>query len=1136
MMKVAVFAVICVAITFANESVTLDDSTDLIQESATIDAGMKAHAKVGAKVANAAKTKAGSQVQARATVMIGTHELDAEEVSIAKSNLKKLTMKLGARHPVFLGETASIADFTSTSTDARYVKGGYAKLKKILAKVDEFHNELKVEKQTAANAREEQYATCEHEEASHGQMMADRTKAKKDLQVLQETRYSQVAELEEGIKKSLAEEKKLSETTAAITTQIDNDYKKYWEITEERHQVRNVLMQALWLVCTGFRTFRHSEYCTNIRQQPDFDEPADGQDTKAAMATGDAKTHYEKMVLQSTTFGQTMQPVWEQQKEADAASTNSLDGDVDMEKGFVNNKAPWGVDPAGAQEEAELGESNESEDMSNDEMSSRLNFLLESSSVPARISSPITAFIQALDSNDAAVQESLVAALVNMDTTEGQQQSNEDFTWYDQAIAARAQRHQLTSDAIAKKTQQTADKVSMEKIEDDMAASQKAEQAAEAAQDNSVADNEKAMETCNSMIVEKEALLEICNEELTNIQRLNSLLRFLVVGDKPKCAGAGFDCSNSEQGSCTWRTRGAGQSASGANDCETETGADISCDYSESGVSDESRNSAEFCACEYGFFGENDKTCKLKTCPGFGRIRYNKNQQHSLVFDNQQVKVTEGWDSTAKKMTSVGIRDTQHPVLAVCSGIRKEEHGTCNVNTGLCSGCYAGTTEALTPAFQSVNGVDTVPQNVRTSFPYSGAQGKCEEWFVPRTVVGSNVFWTRHTDPTMCSGKGTSVLNTRNPLPGEAVYNVGKCRCQIDRYGTACEKSKIQMGSNEYYPEESPVACSGRGIPVVNQYPAVCQCNSMSTGSKCEQIRCPGFDKAVFNNGIQKGAPEDPECGMGKGQCVTSGENAGRCECQGTNACGVPAADMKAGCPGACLYEDCANNCGGDDTDGGTGQVGTCDRFTGLCSCSPSAVFNGPECLIPSRGVAAGEQKIDEMVWTSSMDKWGWSTCSPGTLLIGMKTDMKQSKDALYNLDSGLCQQPWEAGSKISNALHTSRCYHENWWKKFDTRGGKFCRRNYFVAGLFRSHCNSLYCIEMAKCCQVKRSMWTDCKWTSTKGWNKEANGFQVAGNQGFVVGFFRGAEHTLAGITSVRQCTPIWYGQLFKMKTRFDN
>merc|ERR1711977_635985 len=240
---------------------------------------------------------------------------------------------------------------------------------------------------------------------------------------------------------------------------------------------------------------------------------------------------------------------------------------------------------------------------------------------------------------------------------------------------------------------------------------------------------------------------------------------------------------------------------------------------------------------------------------------------------------------------------------------------------------------------------------------------------------------------------------------------------------------------------------------------------------------------------------------------------------------------MKAGCPGACLYEDCANNCGGDDTDGGTGQVGRCDRFTGLCSCSPSAVFNGPECLIPSRGVAAGEQKIDEMVWTSSMDKWGWSTCSPGTLLIGMKTDMKQSKDALYNLDSGLCQQPWEAGSKISNALHTSCCYHENWWKKFDTRGGKFCRRNYFVAGLFRSHCNSLYCLEMAKCCQVKRSIWTRCMWTPI---NQNAfqggNAFSaVQGDKAFIAGFYRSGLHTLGGLTYYYQCEPQFYGAEYR-------
>merc|ERR1712070_162621 len=135
-------------------------------------------------------------------------------------------------------------------------------------------------------------------------------------------------------------------------------------------------------------------------------------------------------------------------------------------------------------------------------------------------------------------------------------------------------------------------------------------------------------------------------------------------------------------------------------------------------------------------------------------------------------------------------------------------------------------------------------------------------------------------------------------------------------------------------------------------------------------------------------------------------------------------------------------------------------------------------------------------IWTSSMDKWGWSTCETGYLLTGMKTDRLQTMDALYNLDRGFCQQPFESSAAILRGVEPSRCYHENWWKKFDTRGGKFCRRNYFVAGLFRSHCNSLYCIEMAKCCNVKRSIWTDCKWTKNDGWNTAAapQGFNGGG------------------------------------------
>ena len=51
--------------------------------------------------------------------------------------------------------------------------------------------------------------------------------------------------------------------------------------------------------------------------------------------------------------------------------------------------------------------------------------------------------------------------------------------------------------------------------------------------------------------VEVEAILEVNEEELYNIMRLNSLLRFLVIGEKAECS----DCKDENKGSCTWVTR-----------------------------------------------------------------------------------------------------------------------------------------------------------------------------------------------------------------------------------------------------------------------------------------------------------------------------------------------------------------------------------------------------------------------------------------------------------------------------------------------------------------------------------------------------------------------------------------------------
>merc|ERR1712232_502386 len=57
------------------------------------------------------------------------------------------------------------------------------------------------------------------------------------------------------------------------------------------------------------------------------------------------------------------------------------------------------------------------------------------------------------------------------------------------------------------------------------------------------------------------------------------------------------------------------------------------------------------------------------------------------------------------------------------------------------------------------------------------------------------------------------------------------------------------------------------------------------------------------------------------------------------------------------------------------------------------------------------------------------------TLQTGIKRD--GAGDALYNLAFGKCARPCEGGQADRRNLKLEHCYHENWWKKFDFKGGK---------------------------------------------------------------------------------------------------
>merc|ERR1712193_107111 len=1010
---------LCMANMESLEGANLEETTELthghadLHSAAKVAADTHTSAKVGVKAKVSSKGKAASALDTRATVMIGTTEFDSEEVSLAKTQLRKVVSKIGTRHPAFLGETVQVSTLVDQGTTTGYVAGGYLRLKKILEKVDSFEAELTLEHRTKDNERTALIRKCNKDAADlaagmekFDQDSIDRKNSQKQKQDLITTK---MGEIEQSRARELGEGMEI--TMHKTLKDTKTSYDAYWTETEERHQVRNVLMQALWLVCVGFRKFRHTEYCTTLRKQPDFQE---GGDSKWVDEGGN---DYDNNVKNSIKFAETMTPVWEQQKSADEEAANQLDGDVDMEKGFVNNRAPWGVDPASSGGEKE-------KEMTAEQMSSRLSFLIETSYTPERVSGPITGFISALQEGDEASQQSLVQALVDIDRQEGEAQSALDAEWYADMVAGIDVTTKCTDSQFTERKTQGDLHKDITSLHAQMVAAQKQYEELEAIKENTVAEGHEAKAKCGYDLVEVEATLFVNEEELVNIMRLNSLLRFLVIGEKAKCS----DCKDENRGSCTWLTRGAepvgaqAEAEAKTKGCVNLQNENVKCNYAYSGREKfATARMGVFCACEYGFYGSTDdakspngvyvsQICNKIKCPGYGRILYPAYQEGSALAVH-----------------------SDYPAIAVCSS----RHGE---TQGMCTDCFRDGVPGSSKLIKTPKNIETA--QMTESFPYHGKNRKCEHWMCPEKEVstGSDTFYYKPAINTkVCMQHGICVHDKYG-------YSTGRCACTEPWYGHACHLRKCQAREGVYFPATSPNACN---------------CNA---------------------GGISCGRTENEQC------------------------------------PTGCAFLGCSKECG---------NAGRCDRITGKCVCDKDVLLNGPTCNKPKR---CNEREAD---WSQSFDKWGCSTCKHGWLLVGLKTDQAGSADALYNLNKAVCAQPCEGDHKGQITIEKYACYHENWWKKFDTAGGKYCRRNYFVAGLFRSHCNSLYCLEMAKCCQVLKSLWTACEWSKETGWTGRDNGIRAGNADGFVVGFWRDGKHTLNGITQLRICTPIWWGLFGQQDTR---
>jgi len=157
--------------------------------------------------------------------------------------------------------------------------------------------------------------------------------------------------------------------------------------------------------------------------------------------------------------------------------------------------------------------------------------------------------------------------------------------------------------------------------------------------------------------------------------------------------------------------------------------------------------------------------------------------------------------------------------------------------------------------------------------------------------------------------------------------------------------------------------------------------------------------------------------------------------------------------------------------------------------------------------------------WYTIWDKPGWITCPKGQLLYALQ---RRKCQALSCIDSGSCAAGCEGTSKVYQIRH---CYHDlGWYNSMDMSGWSKCQPDYFIAGLYRS-CESLYCLQIAKCCSLKNVRWAGkprrCR---TVTWSSEfkESGKGSLGTQGqhaFITGFYRKRGHDLKSLEKASYC-----------------
>jgi len=275
------------------------------------------------------------------------------------------------------------------------------------------------------------------------------------------------------------------------------------------------------------------------------------------------------------------------------------------------------------------------------------------------------------------------------------------------------------------------------------------------------------------------------------------------------------------------------------------------------------------------------------------------------------------------------------------------------------------------------------------------------------------------------------------------------------------------------YADDQEEVCSGHGTCDVTN--GKCVCFPSFSGTKCHEKLCPG------------------QC-SGRGHCNKA---TGECECNG-------------GYEGhSCQHMTCAGGCGGTSR-------GACDRDSGHCVCHEG--YSGTNC---GKSTSCDVQATTFQEW--AMFRVGWSKCPTGSVVTGLKTASQLNVDSVLSdcssiecLERARCAKPCFEGTP----LQLGHCYQANWWKSFNHAGWSKCREPYFLAGLYRSACSSLYCIEVAHCCEVHAATYSQCGEHSWVNQITKADSWAEVPTDRFVTGLYRaGNDATIHDMTKAAFC-----------------